>query len=135
MFFWNIDVSPYVNRVQSESESHSVMSDPLQPHGLYNPWNSPGQNTGVGSLSLLQQIFPTKDSNQCFWHCRQILYHLSYQGSPKQSPAQQEFSLPMVSARTASAPGEARTIASAAKEKPGSNLLHPSSLFSQLSSV
>ena len=36
-----------------ESESHSVMSDSLQPHGLYSPWNSPGQNTGVASLSFL----------------------------------------------------------------------------------
>ena len=36
----------------------SVMSESLQPHGLYSPWNSPGQNTGVGSLSLLQGIFP-----------------------------------------------------------------------------
>ena len=35
------------------------MSDSLWPHGLYSPWNSPGQNTGVGSLSLLQGIFPT----------------------------------------------------------------------------
>ena len=35
-----------------------------QPHGLYSPWNSPGQNTGVGSLSLLQGIFPTQRSNQ-----------------------------------------------------------------------
>ena len=40
-------------------ESPSVMSDSLQPHGLYSPWNSPGQNTGVGSLSLLQGIFRT----------------------------------------------------------------------------
>ena len=47
----------------SESESHSVMSDSLRPHGLYSPWNSPGQNTGVGSLSLLQGIFPTQGSN------------------------------------------------------------------------
>ena len=45
------------------SESHSVMSDSLQPHGLYSPWNSPGYNTGVGSLSLLQGIFPTQGSN------------------------------------------------------------------------
>ena len=43
-----------------KSESHSVMSDCLQPHGLYNPWNSPGQNSAVGRLSLLQGIFPTK---------------------------------------------------------------------------
>ena len=41
------------------SESHSAMSNSLQSHGLYSPWNSPGQNTGVGSLSLLQGIFPT----------------------------------------------------------------------------
>ena len=37
-----------------------VMSDSLQPHGLYSPWNSAGQNTGVGSHSLLQGIFPTQ---------------------------------------------------------------------------
>ena len=37
-----------------ESESRSVVSDTLQPHGLYSPWNSPGQTIGVGSHSLLQ---------------------------------------------------------------------------------
>ena len=63
-----------------ESESHSVVSDSLQPHGPYSPWNSPGQNTGVGSLSLLQGIFPTQGSNQGLLHCRQT--QLSYQGSP-----------------------------------------------------
>ena len=42
-----------------ERESRSVVSDSLRPHGLHSPWNSPGQNTGVGSLSLLQGIFPT----------------------------------------------------------------------------
>ena len=31
------------------------------PHGLHSPWNSPGQNTEVGSLSLLQEIFPTQE--------------------------------------------------------------------------
>ena len=41
----------------------------------YSPWNSPGQNTGVGSLSLLQQIFPTQEFNWGLLHCRQILYH------------------------------------------------------------
>ena len=48
----------------------------------YSPWNSPGQNTGVRSLSLLQGIFLTQESNQGFLHCRWILYQLSYQGSP-----------------------------------------------------
>ena len=47
-----------------ESESCSVVSDSLWPHGLYSPWNSPGQNTGVGSLSLLQGIFPTQGTTQ-----------------------------------------------------------------------
>ena len=46
-----------------ESESHSVMSNSWQSHGLFSPWNSPGQNTGVGSLSLLQGIFPIQGSN------------------------------------------------------------------------
>ena len=45
------------------------------------PWDSPGQNTGVGSLSLLQRIFPTQGSNPGLQHCRWILYQLSYQGS------------------------------------------------------
>ena len=48
---------------QSESESHSVVSDSLRRHGLYNPWNSPGQSTGMSSLSLLQGLFPTQGSN------------------------------------------------------------------------
>ena len=45
------------------------------------PWNSPGQNTGVGSLSLLQGIVPIQGSNPGLLHCRQILYQLSQQGS------------------------------------------------------
>ena len=68
---------------QSESESHSVMSNFLRSHGLYSPWNSPGQNTGMGSLSLLQGIFPTQGLNPGLPHCRWILYQLSQKGSPK----------------------------------------------------
>ena len=45
-------------------------------------WNSPGKNTGVGSHFLLQGIFPTQGSNPGLLHCKQILYHLSHQGSP-----------------------------------------------------
>ena len=107
---------------KSESESFSVMSNSLWPHGLFSPGNSPGQNTGVGSLipspgdlpstgigprspslqtdslpaepqgkpkntgegslSLLQGIFPTQELNWGLLHCRWILYQLSYQGSP-----------------------------------------------------
>ena len=59
------------------------MSDSLQPHGPYSPWNSPGQNTGVGSLSLLQGIFPTQGSNPGLLHYGWILYQLSHKGSPR----------------------------------------------------
>ena len=70
-----------------ESESHSVVSGSLWPHGLLPTkllcsWTSPGQNTGVGSLSLLQWISPTQKLNRGPLHCRWILYRLSYQGSP-----------------------------------------------------
>ena len=65
------------------SESPSVLSDSLWPHGLYTPWNSPGQNTGVCSLSLLRGIFPTLGLNPGVPHCRWILYQLSHQGSPR----------------------------------------------------
>jgi len=44
----------------SESESCSVVFNSLQLYGLYSPWNSPGQNTEVGSGSLLQEIFSTQ---------------------------------------------------------------------------
>ena len=65
-----------------EIESRSVVSDSLQPHGLYSPWNSPGQITGVDSLSLLQRIFPTQGSNPGLVHCRWILHQQSHQGKP-----------------------------------------------------
>ena len=54
-----------------------TQSDSLRPHGLYSPWNSPGQGTGVGSLSLLW------GSNPGLLPCRQIPYQLSHQGSPR----------------------------------------------------
>ena len=69
-------------RKDSESESCSVISDSLWPYGLYSSWNSPGQNTGMGSLSLLQGTFPTQGSNPGLPHYRQILYQLSHEGSP-----------------------------------------------------
>ena len=53
----------------------------LYPTRLLCPWNSPGKNTGVGSHSLLQRIFPTQGLNPVLPHCRQTL-HLSHQGSP-----------------------------------------------------
>ena len=67
-----------------ECEIYSVMPDSLRPHGLYSPCNSLGQNTGMGSLSLLQGIFPTQGLNPGLLHCRQILYQLkdSHWGIP-----------------------------------------------------
>ena len=65
------------------ADSQIFQSPLLHSHGLYRPWNSPGQNTRVGSLSLLQGIFPTQESNQGLLHCRRVLYQLSYQGSPE----------------------------------------------------
>ena len=82
--------------MKSESESCSVVSDSLWPHGLYSPWNSPGQNTGVGSLSLLRGIFPTQRSNPGLLHCRWILcklkttmrYHLTWSEWPSSKNVQ-----------------------------------------------
>ena len=75
-----------------QSESHSVMSDSLPPHG-YSPQNSPGQNTGVGSLSLLQGIFPTQGQKPGLPHCRGIFYQLSHKGSPWQRQTQKHKGL------------------------------------------
>ena len=47
-----------MSHMKTLCESHSVGSNSLRPHGLYSPWNAPGQNTGVGSLSLLQGNLP-----------------------------------------------------------------------------
>ena len=68
--------------------SHSVVSDSLQPHGLQStrllhPQDSPDKSTGVDCHAFLQGIFPTQGSNSGLRHCRQILYHLSHQGSPR----------------------------------------------------
>ena len=68
---------------ESENESRLVVSNFLWPHGLYSPWNSPDQNTGVDSLSLFQGIFPTQGSNADLLHCRRILYQLSHKRSPR----------------------------------------------------
>ena len=70
---------------ESESESHSVMPNSLQSHGLCSPWNSPGQDTGVGSLSLLQGIFPTQVLNPGLLHRTWILYQLSHEGRSNMS--------------------------------------------------
>ena len=68
--------------------SRSVTSDSLRSHGvsptrLLHPCDSPGKNTGVGYHFLLLGIFPTQGSNPGLLLYRQILYHLSHQGSPR----------------------------------------------------
>ena len=70
--------------------SRSVVSDSLQPHGLHPttllcPWDFPGKSTGMGCHFLPQRIFPTQGSNLGLPHCRQMLYHLSHQGSHRLS--------------------------------------------------
>ena len=71
----------YINvTLLSESESRSGMLD-CDPMDC--PWDSPGQNTGAGSLSLLQQIIPTQGSNPGLPYYRQIPYQLSHKGSPR----------------------------------------------------
>ena len=59
-------------------------NDSFRPHGLHSPWNSPGQNPGVGSLCLLQGIFPTQGRNPGLPHCRQILYRLNHREASRQ---------------------------------------------------
>ena len=63
------------------SQSCPTLCDPMD----YSPWNSLGQNTGVDSLSFFQWVFPTQQLNWGLLHCRQILYQLSYEGSPSHS--------------------------------------------------
>ena len=60
----------------------TLLTHRLQPARLLCPWRSSGKNTGVGSHSLCQRIFPTQGLNPGLLHCRQILYHLRHQGSP-----------------------------------------------------
>ena len=74
-------LSPTRTYCEWASESHSE-SNSSQPHDLYSAWNSPGQNTRAGSLSLLQGIFPSQGWNPGLPHCTWILYQLSHKGSP-----------------------------------------------------
>ena len=73
--------------------SRSAESGSFQPHGLWPtrllcPWDFPGRSTGVGCHALFQGIFPTQGWNLSFLHCRQTLYHLSHQGSPRDNASE-----------------------------------------------
>ena len=91
---WKIPISEICcNGVSDWDRCGHSLSENSQVKRLQYPWtvparllcpcNSPGHNTGVGSLSLLQGIFPTQGSNPGLPHCRQILYQLSHKGSPR----------------------------------------------------
>ena len=68
---------PFSNpEIEPRSTALQVNSLPAEPQGK-------PKNTGVGSLSFLQRIFPMQELNQGLQHCKQILYQLNYQGSPK----------------------------------------------------
>ena len=71
--------------VVTESEGHSVVSDSLLPHEIYSPWNSPGQNTEARSLSLLQGIIPTQESNPGLPQLQAVSLPAEPQGKPYQS--------------------------------------------------
>ena len=71
-----------LNIQSTEIHSQKKKKIPESTARLLCPWNSPGKNTGLGCHSLLQGIFPTQGLNLGLLHCRQILYHLSHQGSP-----------------------------------------------------
>ena len=69
--------------VSKESESCSVVSNSLRLHGLYGPSNSPGQNPGLGSRSLLQGIFPIQGSNPGLTHAGRYFLLSEPPGKPK----------------------------------------------------
>ena len=79
-------MAPHLALLVSVIQSCPTLCDPMDcsPTRLLCPWDSPGKNTGVSSHVLLQGIFLTQGPNPGFLHCRQILYQLSYQGSPPQ---------------------------------------------------
>ena len=78
--YCTIALISHASKSENKNEICSVVSDSLQPHGLYSPWNSPGHSTGMCNHYLLQGIFPTQGSNPGLPHCRQNLYQLNQQG-------------------------------------------------------
>ena len=80
--WWKCSKSDCGNDCTTLGKSLSHVQFFVTPRTIQSiPWNSPGQNTGVGSLSLLQGIFPTQGLNPGLLHCRRILYQLNHEGS------------------------------------------------------
>ena len=65
----------YLGAVKVVQLCPTLWSHGLYPAKLLCPWNSPGQETGVGSRSLLQGIFPTQGLNPGLLHCRRTFHH------------------------------------------------------------
>ena len=80
---WSMYVNMYAKHVRIVNWKSLSHVDSLPPHGLFSPWNSPGQNTEVGSCSHLQGIFPNQGLNPSLLHCEQILYQLRHKGRPR----------------------------------------------------
>ena len=78
----NIYYTLHIMLVTQSCLTHCYLMNCSLPARLLCPWNSPGKNTGVGSHFLLQGIFLVQGANRGLLHSRQILYHLSHQGSP-----------------------------------------------------
>ena len=81
--WWELHCSVLYTVLSRSVMSNSLWPPWMQPTRLSVPGDSPGKNTGVGCHALLQGIFPTQGSNPGLLHCRQILYRLSHQGSPR----------------------------------------------------
>ena len=83
--YMGISRQEYCNELPfpSSEDLPNLGIEPRSPtlQAKFLPSELPGENTGVSSLSLLQGIFPTQESNQGLLYCRMILYQLSYQGS------------------------------------------------------
>ena len=89
--------TPKLQETHSAQSVESTLSSVrlfVTPWILYSPWNSPGQNTEVDSLSLLQGIFPTQGLNPGLSHCRRIHYQLSHKGSQLKSKSKQKTPTP-----------------------------------------
>ena len=81
---WYKELNIRHNTVQLKVKAAQFGPTLCNPLDLHSPWNFLGQNSGVGSLSLFQGVFPTtQGSNPGLLHCRQTLYQLSHKGSPR----------------------------------------------------
>ena len=103
------------------TQSCPTLCDPMDcsPPGSSVHGDSPGKNTGVGCHALLQVIFPIQGLNPGLPHCRQILYHLSHQGSPGEREKQSRYAFPLPSASSLLYPETSCTSFHLTSHRPG----------------